>query len=47
MTFNVHGRFSLDADQNIIIVDAEGPYNDEMLHAYKARYKAAICEVCS
>ena len=47
MTFNAHGKFEIDAEQNIIIVDAEGPYNDELLNAYKARYKAVMGAVCS
>jgi hypothetical protein len=47
MTFNAHGRFTINAEQNIIIVDAEGPYNDELMNAYKARYKAVMGEVCS
>ena len=47
MTFNAHGKFTIDAEQNIIIVDAEGPYNDELVNAYEARFQAVMGEVCS
>ena len=46
MSFNIHGRYSIKADGNIIIVDAEGPYNEEMVLAYKKDYQQAMIEIC-
>ena len=47
MAFSEHGRIDVKADGNIIIVDGEGPYNAEIVRAYKIKFKSLMDEICS
>ena len=42
MSFSQHGTYQIKRQGNIIIVDAKGPYNDELMQAYRADYKQAM-----
>lgn len=46
MSFQTHGQYSIKIEDNIIIVDAEGPFNDELINAYQADYRSAMSQVC-
>ena len=45
MSFSSHGRYSINAINNVIIVDGHGPYNEELLTAYNLDITRAIEQV--
>lgn len=42
MEFEPHGNFTLHVDNNILFVDATGPFNEEIALVYLAQYRDII-----
>lgn len=42
MSFLSHGTFTVEISEQLLIVDAKGPFNEEIVHEYKQAVSKAI-----
>jgi len=45
MQFSAHGKYTIEQQDNILIVDAQGPFNDVITEQYKQEMKKVIKQI--